>query len=256
MGRFHRHCRSGSSGPLQRSPARRPYQTLPALYDLQNTPNSYNTYFHDIIVGNTGLYSALPGYDLVTGIGTPRANNLLPALAAFGTATQAVITYQPPIDVIQGGFFGVGLEAQTANGSLATGFSGTATITLTSGPGTLSGTTTITFVNGVGFFNDLNLSTVSLTTPYVFKIVAENGTSVLSTLVPDNVYVTEAAGTHGVYYPLPLDGSIRQDVAKIDGDSNAIDDVYLVYNQDYAFLTASSCWRIPRRPWPRRRSTG
>ena len=209
-----------------------PTQTLPALYALQNAPNSYNIYFNDITVGNTGLYSAKTGYDLVTGIGTPRAQNLLPALAAFGTASQAVITYQPPNDVIQGGFFGIGLEAETSGGSPAIGFAGTATITLTSGPGTLSGTTTIDFDNGVAYFNDLNLSTVSAT-PYVFSIVVQSGSNTLSTLVPDSVVVNQAASSHGVYYPLPLDASIRADVSKVDSDSNAIDDLYLVYSQAY-----------------------
>ncbi len=49
-----------------------------------------------------------PGYDLVTGIGSPQANNLLPALAGYGAATGAKVVIQPPEDVIKGGQFGTG----------------------------------------------------------------------------------------------------------------------------------------------------
>jgi hypothetical protein len=52
-------------------------QTLPALYKLPSTD------FHDITSGSNGSYSAAPGYDLVTGIGTPVANTLVPDLAGL-----------------------------------------------------------------------------------------------------------------------------------------------------------------------------
>jgi hypothetical protein len=52
-------------------------QTLPALYALAQS--SYGTYYHDVTRGSNG-YSARPGYDLVTGLGSPKANALVPAL--------------------------------------------------------------------------------------------------------------------------------------------------------------------------------
>ena len=51
-----------------------PSQTLPDLYTLPSTIN-----FHDITTGSNG-FSAGPGYDLVTGIGSPIANQLIPNL--------------------------------------------------------------------------------------------------------------------------------------------------------------------------------
>jgi subtilase family serine protease len=41
----------------------------PLLYALYDTNPS--SYFHDITTGNNGLFPAVPGYDLATGIGTP-----------------------------------------------------------------------------------------------------------------------------------------------------------------------------------------
>ena len=54
-----------------------PTQTLPLLYSMPAAD------FHDITTGNNG-FAAGAGYDLVTGIGSPVADNLVPALAGPG----------------------------------------------------------------------------------------------------------------------------------------------------------------------------
>ncbi|HEY5312841.1 MAG TPA: pre-peptidase C-terminal domain-containing protein, partial [Pirellulales bacterium] len=54
-----------------------PTQTLPALYDLPTTD------FHDVTTGSNGGFSAGPGYDLVTGRGTPLVNLLVPDLSGY-----------------------------------------------------------------------------------------------------------------------------------------------------------------------------
>jgi hypothetical protein len=54
-------------------------QTLPDLYSLPSSD------FHDVTSGSNGTYSAGTGYDLVTGLGTPEANLLVPALAGFSS---------------------------------------------------------------------------------------------------------------------------------------------------------------------------
>jgi len=64
-----------------------PSQTLPALYSL-----SVSKDFHDITTGNNG-YAAAVGYDLVTGIGTPIINQLVPDLSRYsGSSEIPVIT--------------------------------------------------------------------------------------------------------------------------------------------------------------------
>jgi subtilase family serine protease len=52
-------------------------QTLPMLYQLATTNHAD---YHDITEGSNGAYSCGPGYDLVTGIGTPLANLVVPTL--------------------------------------------------------------------------------------------------------------------------------------------------------------------------------
>jgi subtilase family serine protease len=51
----------------------------PALYAI-GTGSSYGSDFHDITSGSNGLYSAVTGYDLVTGWGSPNGPNLINAL--------------------------------------------------------------------------------------------------------------------------------------------------------------------------------
>ena len=45
--------------------------------------SSYSTDFHDITSGTSGSYSAVTGYDLVTGWGSPNGTGLINALAGI-----------------------------------------------------------------------------------------------------------------------------------------------------------------------------
>lgn len=67
----------GRTSPLSNS------DVMTQLYNLAGTTNSsgYTTNFHDVTSGSNGN-SALAGYDLVTGIGSPQINNLIPALVS------------------------------------------------------------------------------------------------------------------------------------------------------------------------------
>ena len=51
----------------------------PAIYSIARSP-SYHKAFHDITTGTNG-YPAAPGWDPVTGWGTPNAQVLIPLLA-------------------------------------------------------------------------------------------------------------------------------------------------------------------------------
>jgi hypothetical protein len=55
-------------------------QTLPAIYQMPSSD------FHDITTGSNGAYSAAPGYDLVTGRGTPIANLVVNSLVSYGAS--------------------------------------------------------------------------------------------------------------------------------------------------------------------------
>jgi hypothetical protein len=65
-------------------------QTLPGLYALPQSD------FNDIVDGSSNRYSATVGYDMVTGLGTPKANLLVPDLAMLKKAAPPVIRETAP----------------------------------------------------------------------------------------------------------------------------------------------------------------
>ena len=54
----------------------------PAVYSIGIGP-TYNSAFHDITSGTSGSYSAVVGYDLVTGWGSPNGTNLINSLVSY-----------------------------------------------------------------------------------------------------------------------------------------------------------------------------
>ena len=127
-------------------------QTLPALYSLPSTD------FHDIIYGNNGD-PAQPGYDLATGLGTPVANLLVPALAGYEIPSQMSIKTEPPSSVAAGSSFPLSVQVTDSLGNAVS--SGSVTVALGPNPvggAALGGTLTEPVKNGLATFSDLSLS--------------------------------------------------------------------------------------------------
>jgi kumamolisin len=59
----------------------------PTLYELPQTTGA----FHDITQGSNGAFSAGPGWDAATGLGSPSGENLLQALAGEGPTTTSSV---------------------------------------------------------------------------------------------------------------------------------------------------------------------
>ncbi len=128
-------------------------QTLPALYSLPAAD------FHDITGGGNGTESAGPGYDQVTGLGSPVANRLVPDLAFYGMADHLVVTAQPPASATAGSGLGLSVAVESPDGSLVTGATGTITVSLGQHPGgaSLGGTLTATINQGIATFSGLTI---------------------------------------------------------------------------------------------------
>ncbi len=125
-----------------------PQQTQTALYSLPYTD------YHDVTTGGNGDFNAGPGYDAVTGLGTPIANLLVPDLAAYGNATQLVVTQQPFSTIVAGNPFTLIVTAEDADGHVDSSYDGTVTLTLPAGDGTV----TATAINGVARFTFLKVN--------------------------------------------------------------------------------------------------
>jgi hypothetical protein len=84
-----------AAGGTELDSSTNPQQTLEALYSLPASD------FHDITTGYNG-FNAGPGYDFVTGRGTPIANTLIPDLVSYGK-TPTVTGISPSTGLPAGG---------------------------------------------------------------------------------------------------------------------------------------------------------
>jgi subtilase family serine protease len=156
----------------------------PTIYS-QNVTSSYDPDFHDITTGTSGSFSAVPGYDLVTGWGSPNTG-LITALTGSTTQTPAFTLSGSPAAVsvatgssgastvttaISGGFnSAIALTASGAPAGVTVGFSpgsvaapgsGTSTVTFAVPSTTAPGTYSITITGTDG--NLTRTATISLT---------------------------------------------------------------------------------------------
>ncbi|HEV3437152.1 MAG TPA: choice-of-anchor Q domain-containing protein, partial [Gemmata sp.] len=207
-----------------------PSQTLPALYAISKTD------FNDITTGNNGVFSAGPGYDEVTGLGSPNAPGLMASLSTYGTANHIAITSQPPSSVIVGDSFGVVVAAEDTQGGVDPGFNGTLTISLDANPSgaTLGGTLTATASDGVAVFDGLTLN--QLGSGYTLQISSSKFPSITSNSFD---MISNPTPWQGTFYPVPTDASLRTAINDADSNGYAFNTI-LLSASTYLLSDASS----------------
>ncbi len=169
-----------------------PMQTLQALYSLPASD------FRDITSGYNG-FNAGAGYDLVTGLGSPIANLLIPDLASYDLPTQLEMTTPPPAGVTAGKAFVLKVAVEDGLGDVIAGYNGSVTIALadTPGDGTLGGASMVQAVDGVATFSGLTLDVAG--TGYTFQASSGNLTSRTS----NDIVVSPAAAYQLVIHTQP-----------------------------------------------------
>src|SRR5580698_6998284 len=142
--------------------------------------SSYSTLFHDVTSGSCGTYSAVTGYDLCTGWGSPKTTGIINVLAGAATASFTLSDSPSSLSITQGGsgtstvtvtdvngFTGsVTLAASGLPSGVTAGFgtnptTGTSVLTLTASSTATSGTSTVTITGTSGTLTAT--STVALT---------------------------------------------------------------------------------------------
>ena len=156
----------------------------PLIYPLA-VGSGYAADFHDITSGNNGGFTAVAGYDLVTGWGSPNGTGLINALAGSTSSPSFTISASPTSVTVADGSAGTSTITTTVSGgfdaaialsasgqptgvtvgfspsSIAAPGSGSSTMTMTVASTAVAGTYTIT-VKGVGG-SITQTTTVSLT---------------------------------------------------------------------------------------------
>ena len=190
----------------------------PTIYS-QNVTSSYDPDFHDITSGTSGSFSAVPGYDLVTGWGSPNSG-LISALTGSTTETPAFTLSGSPTAVsvaagsngastittaVSGGFnSAVALAASGVPAGVTVGFSpasiavpgsGTSTVTFavssTTAPGTYS--ITITGTDGKLAQTATVSLTVTATVPAGFTLSASPTSLTVARRAAGSAAITTAA---------------------------------------------------------------
>jgi kumamolisin len=183
----------------------------PTIY-AENVTSAYATDFHDITSGTSGSYSAVTGYDLVTGWGSPKAA-LITELAGSTTTTPGYSLSSSPgaVTVVQGstgtstitvsvtgGFnSAVTLSASGLPAGVTAGFSanpitgaGSSILTFTVAATAATGTSTITITGTSGTTTET--TTVSLT------VSAPNSGSFALSVSPSSGYLAQGQSGYAV----------------------------------------------------------
>ena len=166
--------------------------------------SSYSTLFHDVTSGSCGTYSAITGYDLCTGWGSPKTTGIINLLAGAATASFTLSDSPSSLSITQGGsgtstvtvtdvngFTGsVTLAASGLPSGVTAAFgtnptTGTSVLTLTASSTATTGTSTVTITGTSGSLTATTTLalTVSATATPNFTIAAS----------PASVTVTQGA---------------------------------------------------------------
>lgn len=141
-----------------------------AIYPL-GAGSAYRSDLHDIISGSNGGFSAVPGYDLVTGWGTPAGQALINSLTGASSAPS----------------FGLSLASSSL--SIAPGASGTASVTISPQSG-FSGAVSLT-ISGLPAGVTGSFSPASATSSSTLTVIASS-TAAAGTY---NATITGTSGT-------------------------------------------------------------
>ena len=164
-------------------------QTLPALYSLPTAD------FNDIISGNNG-YAAGPGYDLVTGRGTPIANLLVPALASYDLASTISVVNAPPTSVVAGQTFGFSVEVDDGQGNAVDSGKVIVSLSVDHDSAPILGTLTEPISDGTATFSGLSIDEVNDGYTLTATLMGTSISTIVGTLdvtTPTSPYITQVA---------------------------------------------------------------
>ena len=157
--------------------------------------------FHDITSGtSTGSpnYSAGPGYDYVTGMGSPIANLVVGSLVGTSTASSDKLVLAAPTAETAGTSFSLTVTAQNSSGTTDTGYTGTIHFTSSDVQAGLPANYTFTAAD-----DGTHTFTVTLKTAGSQSITATDTTTSAITGTLSGISVSPAAASQFVLSGLP-----------------------------------------------------
>ena len=162
----------------------------PTIY-AQNVTSDYATDFHDITSGTSGSYSAVTGYDLVTGWGSPNGSGLINALAGGSTTQPGFSLSASPgsVSIAQGGS-----GSSTITSTVTGGFDSAITLTASGQPSGVTVGFTPTSITGSGTSSmSITVASTVAAGTYAITVTGTSGSTTHTTSV--SLTVTTAGGT-------------------------------------------------------------
>ena len=158
----------------------------PTIYG-QNVTSSYATNFHDITSGTSGSYSAVTGYDLVTGWGSPKPA-LIAALSGPPVAGFSLSASPSSVTILQGNS-----GSSTITSTVSGGFNSAVALTASGQPTGVTVGFSPTSITGTGS-STMSITVSSTTTPgtYPITVTGTSGSTVHTTTVSLTVTSTSA----------------------------------------------------------------
>jgi len=179
----------------------------PSLYAIGKGSN-FTTDFHDITSGNNNnghgkSYSAVSGYDMVTGWGSPNGQNMITALAGGGSTASFSLSDSPSsVSVAQGG-----TGSSTVTITPANGFSGSVTLSATGLP---SGVTAAFSPNSATGTSALTLTASATATTGTSTVTVHGVSGSLSATTTLSLTVTATATPNFTIGASPATLSVKQ----------------------------------------------
>jgi len=151
----------------------------PAIYSI-GVSSSYGTDFHDVTSGTSGSYSAVTGYDLVTGWGSPNGSSLINALVGVSTSPNFSLAASPTsVSVAQGSY-----GTSTITSTIVNGFGSAITLTASGQPTGVTAGFSPTSITGAGSSTlTLTVSSTAATGTYTITVTGTSGTLIQTTTV-------------------------------------------------------------------------
>ena len=148
----------------------------PTIYQQNVNSSTYAADFHDIKSGTSGSYSAVPGFDLVTGWGSPTAA-LIPALTGPPPAGFTISALPSSVSINPGSN-----GSTTINSAVTGGFSGSIMLSATGQPsGVTIGFTTNPFSAGSSTSMTFNVASTTTAGTYPITVSGTSGSTVETT---------------------------------------------------------------------------
>jgi kumamolisin len=154
----------------------------PAIYTI-GLGSSYDTDFHDITSGTSGSYSAVTGYDLVTGWGSPNGAALINALAP-ASSTPSFSLSATSVSILQGSS-----GSSTVTSTVSDGFDSAVALSVSGLPTGVTGTFSPTSITGSGS-STLSLTVASTTAAGSYTITVTGTSSTLTKTTTFTLTVT------------------------------------------------------------------